>query len=209
MKSSSVIVMVGMRDTGKSFLVRDLLSHTQDISSGTVISGLPDPCYNNMKQSVIIHDTYTPQIVGDLVKRQRGRKDVDPRTFLVLDDCLYDNSWMKDTAIRNLFMHSRTLNTMFIITQQYVMGFPPTLRASIDYVFILRERLRPNQRRLYEQFAATITDFDTFVQLLDNCADRDFECLVIDNTGRSSALEDTIFWYKADHPLRHLRLELP
>jgi len=34
-----VIVMIGRRDTGKSFLVRDLLYHHQDVPIGTVISG--------------------------------------------------------------------------------------------------------------------------------------------------------------------------
>ena len=34
-----VIVMIGRRDTGKSFLVRDLLYYHQDIPIGTVISG--------------------------------------------------------------------------------------------------------------------------------------------------------------------------
>ena len=34
-----VIVLIGRRDTGKSYLVRDLLYHHQDIPIGTVISG--------------------------------------------------------------------------------------------------------------------------------------------------------------------------
>ena len=34
-----VIVLIGRRDTGKSFLVRDLLYYQQDIPIGTVISG--------------------------------------------------------------------------------------------------------------------------------------------------------------------------
>ena len=34
-----VIVLIGRSDTGKSFLVRDLLYYQQDIPIGTVISG--------------------------------------------------------------------------------------------------------------------------------------------------------------------------
>jgi len=34
-----VIVLIGRRDTGKTFLVKDLLYHHQDIPIGTVISG--------------------------------------------------------------------------------------------------------------------------------------------------------------------------
>ena len=34
-----VVVLIGKRETGKSFLVKDLLYHHQDIPVGTVISG--------------------------------------------------------------------------------------------------------------------------------------------------------------------------
>ena len=34
-----VVVLIGRRDTGKTFLVRDLLYYHQDIPIGTVISG--------------------------------------------------------------------------------------------------------------------------------------------------------------------------
>ena len=36
-----VIVLIGRRDTGKSFLVQDLMFHHQDIPIGTVISQTP------------------------------------------------------------------------------------------------------------------------------------------------------------------------
>ena len=39
-----VVVLIGRRDTGKSFLVRDLLFYHQDIPIGTVISGTDVYC---------------------------------------------------------------------------------------------------------------------------------------------------------------------
>ena len=38
-KKDKVCVFIGKRETGKSFLVRDLLYYHQDIPIGTVISG--------------------------------------------------------------------------------------------------------------------------------------------------------------------------
>ena len=38
-KHDKVVVLIGKRETGKSFLVKDLLWHNQDIPVGTVISG--------------------------------------------------------------------------------------------------------------------------------------------------------------------------
>ena len=37
--SGPVVVLIGRRDTGKSYLVRDLIFYHQDIPIGTVISG--------------------------------------------------------------------------------------------------------------------------------------------------------------------------
>ena len=38
-KKDKVLVFIGKRETGKSFLVRDLLYYNQDVPIGTVISG--------------------------------------------------------------------------------------------------------------------------------------------------------------------------
>ena len=50
-----VIVLIGRRDTGKSFLVRDLLYYQQDIPIGTVISGTEagNGFYGNMVPKLI------------------------------------------------------------------------------------------------------------------------------------------------------------
>ena len=37
---------------------------------------------------------------------------------------------------------------MLIITMQYPLGIPPTLRTNIDYVFILREPYILNRKRI-------------------------------------------------------------
>jgi hypothetical protein len=97
-------------------------------------------------------------------------------------------------------MNGRHVHTMFILTMQYVMGIPPNLRSNIDFIFLLRENIVANRRRLYEQFAGMFPDFDSFSQVMDQCTEN-YECLVIDNTTKSNKLEDQVFWYKAaPHP---------
>ena len=61
-----VIVVIGRRDTGKSFLVRDLLYYHQDIPIGTVISGTEAGNSFNTPQhvpQVFIHDEYNTVLV--------------------------------------------------------------------------------------------------------------------------------------------------
>jgi hypothetical protein len=204
MKPDRVSVMIGMRNRGKSFLVKDLLWHHKDIPSGTVMSGIEtmDHFYSRFIPSECVHDTYDPQMIETIVKHQRTNQAPDPRTIVVMDDCVYDHSWIRHRATQFMFMHSRSIHTTVIMSMQYAMGFPPNLRSSIDYVFLFQERIMANRRRLYEQFGATITDFDTFLQILDTCGE--YECIVIDNTTTSNALEDILFWYKAaPHPDFH------
>lgn len=210
-KHDKVVVMIGKRETGKSYLVKDLLWYNKDIPVGTVISGTEgaNQFYAKIVPPLFIHEEYTPLIIGNVLKRQkligqkilkdiqtRGSSLVDPRTFLILDDCLYDQSWVRDKNIRYLFMNGRHVHCLFIITMQYALGVPPNLRTNIDYTFILRENIQANRRRLYEQYAGMFPDFESFCQVMDQCTEN-FECMVIDNNAKSNKLEDQVFWYKA------------
>ncbi len=206
-----VIVLIGRRDTGKSFLVRDLIFYHQDIPIGTVISGTEagNGFYGKHVPKLFIHEEYNTAIIENILKRQRqvlktikkenevGRSNIDPRAFVILDDCLYDNSWAKDKMMRLLFMNGRHWKIMLIITMQYPLGIPPNLRTNIDYVFILREPYIANRKRIYENYAGMFPTFESFAQVMDQCTEN-YECLVIDNNAKSNKLQDQIYWYKAE-----------
>ena len=133
------------------------------------------------------------------VKREKeayGRSNIDPRAFVILDDCLYDNSWAREKLMRLLFMNGRHWKIMLIITMQYPLGVPPNLRTNIDYTFILREPYLTNRKRIYENFAGMFPTFESFCQVMDQCTEN-YECLVISNNAKSNKLDDQIFWYKA------------
>jgi len=215
LKQDAVVVFIGKRNTGKSFLVRDMLFYKRDFPCGIVISGTESSngFYNYMMPGVFIHDDFKPEIVESLIKRQKtlvhkvheqedkyGRTNLDPRAFLILDDLMFDTSWLKDMNIRRLFMNGRHHKLLYVITMQYCLGIPPTLRTNVDYVFILREPNIGNRKRLYEQYAGIFKTFEMFCQVMDQCTEN-HECLVVDNTSRSNNIEDMVFWYKADdHP---------
>jgi len=207
-----VIVLVGRRDTGKSFLVRDLLYYHQDIPIGTVISGteVGNGFYATMAPRLFIHEEYSTAIIENILKRQKmvikqikreekayGRSNIDARTFVILDDCLYDNTWAREKLMRLLFMNGRHWKVMLVITMQYPLGVPPNLRTNIDFSFILREPYLANRRRIYENYAGMFPTFESFCQVMDQCTEN-YECLVISNNAKSNKLEDQIFWYKAD-----------
>ena len=208
-----VIVLIGRRDTGKSFLVRDLLYYHTDIPIGTVISGTEagNGFYSSHVPKLFIHDEYNTGIIENILKRQKTvlkqmnkeyaaykRSNIDPRAFVILDDCLFDNSWTKDKMMRLLFMNGRHWKIMLIITMQYPLGIPPNLRTNIDYVFILREPYIANRKRIYENYAGMFPTFESFCQVMDQCTEN-YECLVINNNSKSNKLYDQVFWYKAEN----------
>ena len=208
-KDDSVVVFIGKRNTGKTFLTIDLLYHHQDIPIGTAISATEsaNQTYSKIIPPLFIHDEYTPELIEKVLRRQKlinfkigtnaEYRNVDPRAFLLLDDCMFDTKWTKDTNIRYCFMNGRHYKLLFILNMQYALGIPPNLRTNIDYVFILRENIFANRKRIYEQYAGMFPTFDIFNQVMDNCTEN-YECLVIHNGSKSNKLEDQVFWYKAN-----------
>ena len=211
----AVVIFIGRRRTGKSTLVRDLLFHHQDMPVGTVISGTEESnsFYGKMIPPIFIYGEFQPVILDNFVKRQKmitgklekeklaGVKSrLDPRSFMILDDCMYDDSWTRDENIRYLFMNGRHQKVFFLITMQYPLGIQPALRTNVDFVFILREPYLNNRKRIFDNYAAAFPSFEFFCQIMDQCT-QNYECIVIDNTSLSAKLEDCVFWYRADtHP---------
>jgi hypothetical protein len=209
-KDDSVVVMIGKRNTGKSFLTKDLLYYHQDLPAGTVISPTENAnkFYSDIVPPIFIHSQYDPKITSEFMKRQKtlkrrimnGEKDIDGRAFLIMDDCLYDNDWKKDKIIREIFLNGRHYNIFFLLSLQYSIGIGPNLRSNIDWVFILRENIQQNRKRLYDNYCGMFYSYQMFCDTMDACTEN-YECLVIHNAAKSNKLEDQVFWYKADnHP---------
>lgn len=217
-RKSPMIVIIGKKDTGKSFLVRDILYNCKDcFPVGTVISAteVANEFFQHMVPSKFIHDKYRPEIVTNVIRRQMnvkqtrnndkkgkgGNSNIDPRAFLILDDCLYDaKAWINEDSTRYVFMNGRHVDLATMITMQYPLGITPNLRTNVDFVFILRENILSNRRRIYENYAGMFPTFEMFCSFMDQCTEN-FECLVICNNVNSNRLEDQVFWYKAaDHP---------
>lgn len=207
-----VIILIGRRDTGKSYLVRDLLFHHQDIPIGTVMSGTEagNGFYGKLVPKLFIHEEYNSVLIENVLRRQKAaikqmnkeietyhKSNIDPRTFVILDDCLYDNTWARDKLMRLLFMNGRHWKVMLVITMQTPLGIPPNLRTNIDYVFILREPYLSNRKRIWENYASMFPTLESFNTVMDQTTEN-FECLVINNNTKSNQITDQIFWYKAE-----------
>lgn len=207
----SVVVFISKRRGGKSWSLRNLLWHHQDLPIATIIS-TTEPAnrfFGDIVPSIFIHDNITPSLLENVVKRQKiikkkmekeikrtGHSNIDPRALLVMDDCLYDKSWINNPNIREIFMNGRHWKIFFLLTMQYPLGIPPVLRANIDFVFIGRENNVNNRKRLYENYASMFPTFEIFCSVMDQCTEN-YEFLVVQVNSESNKLQDQVFWYKA------------
>ena len=206
-EDDAVVVAIGRRRTGKSIVMKDLMYHNKTVPFGNVISATEEAnsFFSDFVPSTYIFNEYKHDIILNCIKRQKdlikkinsGKyKNIDPRLFIMLDDCMYDDSWTRDKGIRNLFMNGRHYKIFLMITMQYALGIPPALRTNIDYTIIMKEPYLSNRKKIYENYAGVFPDFNMFCQVMDSLVD--FECLIITNNARSNKLEDQVFWYKAN-----------
>jgi len=196
-----VCLFIGKRGTGKSFLVTDILYHKRHIPAGIVMSATEDGNHHFKRfvPDLFIYGDYDKEAIERVLARQKklvSTNAPNPGAFLLLDDCMYDKKFMKDTCIRQCFMNGRHWKIFFGLTMQYCMDLTPDLRANVDYVFILREPVRANREKLWKNFFGIFPTFQEFEAVMLSCTEN-YECLVLDNTSKSNRIEDCVFFYKA------------
>jgi len=211
LKDDAVVIYVAPRNQGKSTLLFDTLFYHKDIPIGVVISGTESAnhCFEAVVPKMLVYDEYTPEIIERFLDRQTkisnqyleekkkyGKTDIDPRAFLILDDCMFDSSWTKDKNMRYLFLNGRHVHVFLLITMQYPLGIPPAMRANVDYVFICKNNMIKEREKIYNQYAGMFPSMDVFGQVMDQCTEN-FECIVINKRTVSNALSEQVFWYKA------------
>ncbi len=203
---ASNIVIIGKKNTGKSWLVRDLMYHFRKFPVGVVISPTEktSPFFSSFFPQTMLQECWDPDYIRRLYESQEKRlinkehhlTDQD-RIALIMDDCLADaHLWKRDKYIRKLFMNGRHAYFLFILTMQFVLGIPPDLRTNIDYTFIFRENILKERKKIWENYAGVIPTFTLFNSLMDKCTQKHM-CLVICNNGTSNELSQNVFWYKA------------
>ena len=206
------ICMIAKRGSGKSFLVKAILNHFKNILPGGVIISPTDKMnefYGRFFPKIFIHYTYKTEILEKLLSRQemiiektrkkyKEGKKLNPRAFLIMDDCLASKGkWAKDPKIMEVLMNGRHYQLMYILTMQFPLGISPELRNNFDYVFLLADDTVSNQKRVWEHYAGIFPTFNNFKGVFNELT-KDYGAMVIVNRGKRETFHDKIFWYKAD-----------
>lgn len=204
LKSSDFIFIIGHRNSGKSTLIKDLLFKSQQVSFGRVfhLGEEYNHFYRDFVPSLLIDDDLNKKKTKEIFneKRQLNQKegDVDKGSFIVFDDCLYQLEHKKQKYFFKLIQTKELYQTFILLSLQYAVSLQPDIEKKIDYVFIYREQIIKERKKIYEKFGKMIPNFQMFQDIFEQCTEKDYECLVIHLSNLSTNWMDKIYWYKAD-----------
>lgn len=209
MKPSRIIYAIGRRHSGKSSLIKDILSQmprpdyvlamapTQS-SLDTFREFLPECCIFEGFSQEKLEQTIATQ--KELLGRGKRRS-----VLIILDDCAFNNAMFKSTAQKNLHFNGRHLGIGLICSAQYMMALPPEMRTNIDYLFVMRDPVLANRQKLYKNFFGVFDNFSQFDQVMTTVT-QNYGTLCLDGTVPSTSHADSVLWYRANTRVPPFRL---
>lgn len=208
------IALIAKSGSGKSWVIREILYYLYKtkIPGGTIIAPTDKMTkfYNDFVPPSFIYHEFKEDIIPKILQRQRliidkninrdkeGKKKVDPRAFLVMDDCMSSKHlWLKDPSVLSIFNEGRHFQLTFVLAMQYSLGIQPELRSNFDFVFLLGEDNFSNRKRLYEHYAGIFPTRDIFEAAFNELTNN-YGCMVINNRLRCSDIRKKVFHFKAN-----------
>lgn len=133
-------------------------------------------------------------------KQEKEEKEediiLDNNSFLIFDNSIKKDDFIKDKVIRQIYMNGRTWSVFNIISTSEIIKIPPNLRACCDFVFIFKEEIEKNKKKIYENYVEMILTYNMFEKIIDSL--NEYECIVLNYSTPSQKIEDNMFWYKAE-----------
>lgn len=204
-KPGSLGMIIGKKGTGKTTLLLDLCYQLRYCPEVTLFQKTLDtnPAFRDVIPDLFSYNCWRPDIVRIIIERQkkvnkkRERDGLPPKYHtIIIDDLACDDKFCRDKILGELFMNARWLKINVLFTMQYSLKITPDLRNNLDWVFILREIMPNNRKRLFDHFCGQFGDMKYFNKVLERMTNNRM-CMVMNNTGLSNKLEDNFFFYRA------------
>lgn len=210
-KETFVIMVVGKRQSGKTFLIKDLIYHTNNEKNpiGSVICERETECEmfeeNNIPKS-LIHCKYNPELIADVFKLYSKEKQYGIIPVVILDDNLHGNLVNKYDVFGFTFRtftpddNKNTIKYLLNNTKAILSGSlieHELFSSKIDYVFIFRDSYITQSFVCWFNYGITFTTQEIFSQVLEQYTQNN-GCLVIHVASTSNNIQDKVFWYRAE-----------
>lgn len=133
-----VIFVYGPRLSGKTELCKYLLNMIKDNSTDPIfliVNGNHKAVrtYKSITDPDYIHQKYSKDLTMRYVKSLQNEVD-DPKVLL-LEDCLWNDDWLKDTSIQFLFRQGKSSNFTTILCASKPLKITSSLLHGVDYYF--------------------------------------------------------------------------
>ena len=202
-RGKCTILVVGKRNRGKSTLMVDLVRHIP--CPKAIVLSATDKCshfYEQYFPQNFIYDKYEPDFLSKIIRVQKKlvQKNPDMRVsglVLIIDDTGFDKKFLRSKQLFEIVCNGRWYNISLIIGVQDAGSVTPPVRSQMDYVCSLAESFRNGQERLYNWFYGVYPSFRDFRLSFTNIT-QDYGVMVLDNVSKSTDLNKSIFWHKAD-----------
>lgn len=220
-KPGCLIVNVGKRGSGKSFMTQNILYNLRHKIKMIVVFSSTEGVnafYKNFIPPTFIHteldvsklkDIYTEQqsrIAANRERAQRHNKPYKPNTyddnlFIIIDDFMHKRQLFNTETMKNIAFNGRHCNITFLFNIQYAMCLPPDYRSQIDICFMYKEVIHANVKRLFDYYCGMFKTYAEFIDVFQKLTN-DYECMVIKMTNTDAecaqgGVENMVFWYKA------------
>ena len=209
LKLGSTMCFIGKRHTGKTVLITDILYrlYKEGAKNGKLVDACV--CFSNTEDlqsnftrfvpKAFIYSNYSEQRLVNILETQKELVKKQGRTsnlVIILDDFGYKKSIFNETFGR-LLCNGRHYNITLMLSLQYSMQLPPSMRSNIDICVSLREPILANRKRLFDSFYGMFHSFKEFEKCFAEVTNN-YGCLIAVNNGSSSNdVTDNMFWYRA------------
>ena len=201
-RENRIIIVFGKNTSN---ITKDLLYNIKEIPVGVCITKTND--YDKHIPYKFIYNEYSPQILDNILKRQRiivknvmdnlkVMKINDSELFILIDNNCISNlsSFSTDKNMRELFFNIRSYHIRYILNSDYPILLTPMLRSNIDLIFIKGNTNMNYKKDIYDKYASIFPSFEIFCNILEECS-RNNGYLVIHMSSNSIKLEEKIFYY--------------
>lgn len=174
MQMDSLCCIIGNRASGRTTLANSLAQKAKLWRPGS---------------RTYVNDHVTGYRADDIAEYTSRLRSDRASGVVVLDDCFYQHDQWRRPVESLRECHASVMMT----GSMGLMGDFQNIARRARYVFLFSERILSNQKRLFEAFGQNMfPSQEIFMQVLQGCASRRGECLVLDMS------EKTFFWHR-DH----------
>ena len=221
-KSGSIkpfaIPVIASRNSGKSYLLRDLYRKNDFSSKFDIIivfsRTLPNGFLRSfMSTDTIFHDEYDPDVLVELggsLDVYKNRHGWYPNTLIIFDD-INDKSTLYCSNITDIFTRGRHRAMSVIYISQLSQSLPNYWRVNATLVILLKQKGLGLESSVKNYLLDQIDQDDAVIikgrpscvkiaacDLAKDVLYRKYHCLVINYEVDGMDFRDSVSWYKAD-----------